>query len=162
MTHFQRASVPGDVEATRELNLMLAEADDGPMGWWILSFTDPELPNGQQHLGTALVEARNEIMAMQRTWDLGINPGGQISIVGPILGEHIPPEHRPNELLQRADIDDLDRRIREREERVGDVRHGTCTVCGGGCRYQDCPTGGWWIHDHHPDDDHDAEVTDAS
>lgn len=39
-----------------------------------------------------------------------------------------------------------------------DGAHGTCAVCGGGIRYQACPTGGWWIHDTHPDDDHDARL----
>lgn len=33
----------------------------------------------------------------------------------------------------------------------------TCGTCGGGIWYQDCPAGGWWIHDQHPVDGHDAE-----
>jgi hypothetical protein len=33
---------------------------------------------------------------------------------------------------------------------------GTCATCGGGIRYQACPTGGWWIHETHPADHHDA------
>jgi hypothetical protein len=39
----------------------------------------------------------------------------------------------------------------------------TCAVCGGGMWYQDCPTGGWWSHNQHPADHHDAalEVDDA-
>jgi hypothetical protein len=32
----------------------------------------------------------------------------------------------------------------------------TCMRCGGVVRWQHCPTGGWWIHDQHPSDDHDA------
>lgn len=39
-----------------------------------------------------------------------------------------------------------------------DGGHGTCAVCGGGIRYQACPTGGWWIHDTHPADGHDAQL----
>jgi len=31
-----------------------------------------------------------------------------------------------------------------------------CRVCGGTIDYQESPTGGWWIHWDHPDDDHDA------
>lgn len=42
------------------------------------------------------------------------------------------------------------------EPAAGD--HGTCAVCGGGIRYQSCPTGGWWIHDTHPADGHDAQL----
>lgn len=38
-----------------------------------------------------------------------------------------------------------------------DGMHGTCTKCGGQIFYQDCPTGGWWIHEVHPADNHDAE-----
>lgn len=34
----------------------------------------------------------------------------------------------------------------------------TCIHCGGRCHWQECPTGGWWIHEHHPTDDHDAAV----
>jgi hypothetical protein len=33
----------------------------------------------------------------------------------------------------------------------------TCAVCGGPVGYIDCPTGGWWAHDRHPADGHDAE-----
>jgi hypothetical protein len=31
-----------------------------------------------------------------------------------------------------------------------------CSVCGLVIHWQECPTGGWWIHDFHPPDDHDA------
>ena len=33
----------------------------------------------------------------------------------------------------------------------------TCSICNDEIWYQECPTGGWWIHTNHPDDDHDAE-----
>jgi hypothetical protein len=42
------------------------------------------------------------------------------------------------------------------EPRGGD--HGTCATCGGQIHYQACPTGGWWIHDAHPADGHDAQL----
>lgn len=29
-----------------------------------------------------------------------------------------------------------------------------CNVCGRSIWYQDCPTGGWWVHDIHFDSDH--------
>lgn len=32
-----------------------------------------------------------------------------------------------------------------------------CGVCGHRVGWIDCPTGGWWAHEVHPDDDHDAE-----
>ena len=32
----------------------------------------------------------------------------------------------------------------------------TCNDCHTLCWWQSCPTGGWWIHDQHPDNGHDA------
>lgn len=32
----------------------------------------------------------------------------------------------------------------------------TCTTCGQLCGWIDCPTGGWWAHQDHPADGHDA------
>lgn len=32
----------------------------------------------------------------------------------------------------------------------------SCFVCGGRVGYIDCPTGGWWAHEVHPEDEHDA------
>lgn len=34
---------------------------------------------------------------------------------------------------------------------------GPCRHCEGPIWWMECPTGGWWIHDRHPLDDHDAE-----
>lgn len=31
-----------------------------------------------------------------------------------------------------------------------------CGVCGHRVGWIDCPTGGWWAHEVHPSDDHDA------
>ena len=31
-----------------------------------------------------------------------------------------------------------------------------CLICMDTIYFQECPTGGWWIHEHHPDDNHDA------
>lgn len=41
-------------------------------------------------------------------------------------------------------------------EWTGDTLLSHCQVCQGIMFYQECPTGGWWIHVHHPADDHDA------
>lgn len=32
-----------------------------------------------------------------------------------------------------------------------------CTTCQQPIHWVDCPTGGWWRHDQHPADNHDAE-----
>lgn len=31
-----------------------------------------------------------------------------------------------------------------------------CKNCGGRIQWVECPTGGWWSHEVHPEDDHDA------
>ena len=36
------------------------------------------------------------------------------------------------------------------------VRRTVCDTCSGNIFWQDCPTGGWWIHHQHPEDGHDA------
>lgn len=51
-------------------------------------------------------------------------------------------------------------RARWRAPQDGDK--GTCATCKGGIWYQDCPTGGWWIHDQHPADNHDAVGDESS
>ncbi|WP_280193240.1 hypothetical protein [Nocardia farcinica] len=35
----------------------------------------------------------------------------------------------------------------------------TCTVCRTDIHWIDAPTGGWWAHDVHPEDEHDAQTT---
>lgn len=35
----------------------------------------------------------------------------------------------------------------------------TCSVCSTPIGWIDCPTGGWWAHDTHPADEHDATPT---
>ena len=37
-----------------------------------------------------------------------------------------------------------------------DVRTSVCAQCSTNIFWQDCPTGGWWIHHRHPADGHDA------
>lgn len=34
----------------------------------------------------------------------------------------------------------------------------TCTICQQPICWVDCPTGGWWRHDQHPADGHDADA----
>lgn len=97
-----------------------AIAMEGPTGWWWLSFTDPDRPTGQQALGACMVEATNEATAMVRAHELGINPGGQIALAGPLQKEQIPPEQPLNRLLSREEVAAVDALIaaREANERV--------------------------------------------
>lgn len=34
---------------------------------------------------------------------------------------------------------------------------GHCLTCNGQVQWQECDTGGWWVHICHPDDNHDAK-----
>lgn len=36
--------------------------------------------------------------------------------------------------------------------------NGECKVCGKLAHWISCPTGGWWAHNTHPQDGHDAEL----
>lgn len=44
-----------------------------------------------------------------------------------------------------------------RRDDEGNTYRGDCAHCGALIEWIDCPTGGWWAHDVHPADDHDAE-----
>lgn len=68
---------PGSPEWERKARL-LAEERSKPQGLWWLSFCDVDKPAGEQFLGVAIVRAGGPVSAMQRAWDLGINPGGEV------------------------------------------------------------------------------------
>lgn len=90
---------PEQVGERRTL-LLAQERDNPPVLWW-LSFCDPGRPKGQQFLGVAVVEASGLMHAHQRTWALGINPGGEIQAC-PVGG--VPIEYR-DRLLSRTDLE---------------------------------------------------------
>jgi hypothetical protein len=50
----------------------------GRPGWWWLSFADPDREPGSEFLGVVIVEARGFALAVRRTHELGINPGGEV------------------------------------------------------------------------------------
>lgn len=45
--------------------------------WW-LTFSDPHLSFEKRFLGIAVVTAETFEGALKKTWELGINPGGQV------------------------------------------------------------------------------------
>lgn len=51
--------------------------------YW-LSFVDTDHPDGDRFLGVAIVQGTGVEDAVATTWALGINPGGEVMIVGPI------------------------------------------------------------------------------
>ena len=45
-------------------------------------------------------------------------------------------------------------------EAARDPRIGLCRTCNMAAHWVDCPTGGWWAHEVHPADNHDADLPD--
>lgn len=53
-------------------------------------------------LGVAIVRAFGEVHAVATAWDQGINPGGEVGIVGPLPSDAID-EHWCNRLLTKEE-----------------------------------------------------------
>lgn len=84
----------GDSEWTRRRAALLHVERQDAMGhglWW-LSFVDPtvevpeadRVPGGVSFLGACWVEAAGPVDAVDKTHDLGINPGGEVALWGPV------------------------------------------------------------------------------
>lgn len=74
-----------------------------------LSFADPDLPEGTQFLGAAIVEsdaALGFVGAVTVAHMLGINPGGEV--MGIALPDDWVPAKWTGRLLSRADLDQMD------------------------------------------------------
>jgi hypothetical protein len=94
------------------------------MALWWMSFADPGRSKGQQFLGLVILEAPTPREAMQKAWDMEINPGGQIMFIelpNEMKAEY---ERYMNRLLQKVDlidigvaVSDIDSGWRERVER---------------------------------------------
>ena len=83
----------------------------GPF-WW-LSFADPNLPEGSQFLGCAVVEAPDFILAVQEAHWRKCNPGGECQGLGPFpaaLAAKLRPEDI-HTLLTREQSKALDARL---------------------------------------------------
>lgn len=117
----KRTELGADHPATKDAwkarldELLTEEGDDPARGLWWLSFTDPSIapaepprPGGPSWLGACLVLADGPTGAVRQSHVLGINPGGQVKIAGPIPLEPCPPAWRLewcNRLLALADIE---------------------------------------------------------
>ena len=80
------------------------ELGDDPL-WW-LSFCDPDAPEGSQFLGVVITQAPDLECAVTRSHVLGVNPGGEIQIAGPLPEGSIGPEWR-DRLLTRAEAESV-------------------------------------------------------
>lgn len=48
------------------------------MGYYWLSFCDPDKPEGTQFLGASIIEAADFVTAITKSHLLGCNPGGEV------------------------------------------------------------------------------------
>lgn len=48
------------------------------MTYWWMSFCDHDLPSGEKFLGALIVKADTVEEMVNRSWELGLNPGGEI------------------------------------------------------------------------------------
>lgn len=79
------------------------EQSSNEMGWWWLSFVDPEKPDGQGFLGVAIVEGYGVASATTRAHELGVNPG--VAVQGMQLkSENVPEPSLRDRLLSRDEL----------------------------------------------------------
>ena len=90
----------------REQQLLAQEATQ-PLGWWWLSFCDPDKPSGQQFLGCSIVQARGFLGAVFTARQKGCNPGGEVK--GSSLPNGLKIDGWTNRLLTREECDEFDR-----------------------------------------------------
>jgi hypothetical protein len=75
-----------------------------PLAWWWLSFADPSLPEDEQFLGVAIVQARGGLNAIDQAAQLGINPGGEVAYQQ-LHDDHLPAVLLRNRLLSKHDLE---------------------------------------------------------
>lgn len=94
----------GDVLVTMTMGrLRRATGDRRKVGWWWLSFADPNRPRGTQFLGVIVIEAAGFIDAVDKTHAANINPGGEVR--GEPVEVHDIPEQYRNRLLTREETE---------------------------------------------------------
>jgi DNA-binding XRE family transcriptional regulator len=75
----------GRTDVNCMLNPLRERADTSPQKWWWwLSFCEA---TACRFLGAMFVEATNTVTALERASALGMNPGGEVAIPGPIRRE---------------------------------------------------------------------------
>ena len=83
---------------------LLREEATQPEAWWWLSFADDD-----GFRGAVLTRARGFTSAVQKTHDLGINPGGECrgwDLPDDVIAEHPGPTRYADRLLSKQDIDE--------------------------------------------------------
>lgn len=90
------------------------------MIWW-LSFINPTKQRGSQFLGVVILDADSLGHAIQRAWQLKINPGGEC--MGIELPEEARAEHAPymDRLLTEEEAMQIGMRQDEAEKKYGET-----------------------------------------
>lgn len=93
-----------EIEA-RRLMALAKEIEANQRSLWWLSFCDTDKPTGQEFLGVIVVEELGPMHAVNKTHELGINPGGQVMVV-PVAADSIKPEHL-NRLMLLPELQEM-------------------------------------------------------
>ena len=97
---------PGSAEWHERKRQLLAAEKSQPADWWYLSFADEG-----GFLGACVLRAPGMATAIQRSHQLGINPGGQVA--GFDLGPELPPAVAgigiTDRLLSKAELEAIDK-----------------------------------------------------
>ena len=79
------------------------EKEGRDLGWWWLSFVDPDRPAGERFQGVAIVQGHGVASASIQAHNLGINPGGAVQAVE-LTGDDIPSPALRNRLLGATEL----------------------------------------------------------
>lgn len=116
-----------DKERKRRFRAALdAEIAQGYLGLWWLSFADPKKPSGNTFLGVVILEAFGGADAIQRSHEMGLNPGGEVQAFRVDWEGH--PVPLRNRILQRDELVDIGVSVVDHRP-CGDI---TCSQCNGG------------------------------
>lgn len=92
-------------------------------GIYYLSFADDN-----KFRGAVYLYAHNSTHAVERSWKMGCNPGGEVMILGPIRPDQIPNGVLFSTLLSREDMDALGANITLEEADKKGLLEGGFTV----------------------------------
>ena len=84
------------------------------MGYYWMSFCDAEKPAGSMFLGALIIEAPNPLEAIERSWELELNPGGEILFheIPEVYYERIPADWIETRLITRKECEDLENKFK--------------------------------------------------
>lgn len=78
--------------------------------FWALSFIDPARREGDRWLGTAIIEAPSYAEAIQKAWQVGANPGGEIEGI-PFLADSVHEDYVDTLVTDKQRVKDMPRPV---------------------------------------------------